>query len=220
MSVLLKNILIEKVDKVNSETDYENREGGWFDVDEVHDKSHEILSEAIFEYISNTSSQVLPTSQIVTTATGVSVVGGVGSPLSDIITTTDISMGSLEALKSAIFCNTQGTETVEEGIVNLFKGISAWLNMGWLAHITVGTLLNPLTGDGPILFPTMESMGPLCYSSLISETPETYIETNAIITRYIHQGFTSIFIAPVPTTGTVVACGVFTGMSTVVWTFN
>ena len=146
---------------------------------------------------------------------------GASSPLTTDITTTDISMGSLEALISALKCAVGASTdlTPLEYMQKFFEGLSAWLNMGWLANIVQGTTLTTVTGVGPILFPAMATVGEPCFLSMQSETPLSYEESHGIMAKYIHQGLVANFIAPIPTAGTVVS-NIFTGMTTTIWTFN
>jgi hypothetical protein len=130
-------------------------------------------------------------------------------------------MGSLEALISALKCAVGASTDLPplEYMQKFFEGLSAWLNMGWLANIVQGTALTTVTGVGPILFPAMATLGEPCFLSMQSETPLSYEESHGIMAKYIHQGLVANFIAPIPTAGTVVS-NIFTGITTTIWTFN
>jgi hypothetical protein len=222
MSTILKNIIVDKFKEINDNTNQENREGGWFEVEDTIDKSFELLATGIFEYITNSNKTYFQSSKIVSTSVGVLVTpAGASSLLTTDITTTDISMGSLEALISALKCAVGASTdlTPLEYMQKFFEGLSAWLNMGWLANIVQGTTLTTVTGVGPILFPAMATVGEPCFLSMQSETPLSYEESHGIMAKYIHQGLVANFIAPIPTAGTVVS-NIFTGMTTTIWTFN
>ncbi len=221
MSIILKNIIVDKFKEINDNTDQENQEGGWFEVEDTIDKSFELLATGIFEYITNSNKTYFPSSTIVSTSVGVLVTpAGVSSPLSDVIITTDVSMGSLEALISALKCAVGASTdlTTLEYMQKFFEGLSAWLNMGWLANIVQGTVLTTVTGAGPILFPVMSTLGGPCFLSMQSETPLSYEESHEIMAKYIHQGLLANVIAPIPTIGAVGPSS-FTGMTTTLWTF-
>lgn len=223
MSVILKNIIVEKFKELNDSTDQESQIGGWFEVEDTIDKSFELLATGIFEYITNSNEKHFPSSTIVSTSVGVVVTPtGASSPLTDVITTTDISMGSLEALISALKCAVGASTdlTPLEYMKKFFEGLSAWLNMGWLANIVQGSNLNPVTGVGPILFPAMSVLGEPCFLAMQSETPLSYEESYEVMAKFIHQGLNANFIAPIPTIGTSIAPpGSFTGITTTVWKF-
>ena len=222
MSVTLKDIIVDKFKEINDNTDQENQEGGWFEVEDTIDKSFELLATGIFEYITNSNKTYFQSSKIVSTSVGVLVTpAGASSLLTTVITTTDISMGSLEALISALKCAVGASTdlTPLEYMQKFFEGLSAWLNMGWLANIVQGTTLTTVTGVGPILFPAMATVGEPCFLSMQSETPLSYEESHGIMAKYIHQGLVANFIAPIPTAGTVVP-NIFTGITTTSWTFN
>ena len=224
MSAILKNIIVEKFKEIHDNTDQESQEGGWFEVEDTIDKSFELLATGIFEYITNSNKTYFPSATIVSTSIGVVVTPAlVSSPLADTIITTNISMGSLEALISTLKCVVGASTdlTSLEYMQKFFEGLSAWLNMGWIANIVQGTNLNPVTGVGPILFPTMSVLGGPCFLAMQSETPLSYEESHEIMTKFIHQGLVANFIAPIPTIGTsIVPSGSFTGMTTTLWTFN
>lgn len=224
MSVTLKDIIVDKFKEINDNTDQENQEGGWFEVEDTIDKSFELLATGIFEYITNSNKTHFQSSTIVSTSVGVLVTpAGASSPSSDVITTTDISMGSLEALISALKCAVGSINPKDamalEYMQKFYQGLSAWLNMGWLANIVQGTALTTVTGIGPIFFPAMATLGEPCFLALQSETPLTYDESFEVMAKFIHQGLVANFIAPIPTAGTVVP-NIFTGITTTSWTFN
>jgi len=221
MSVILKNIIVEKFKEINDNTDQENQTGGWFGVEDTIDKSFELLATGIFEYITNSNKTYFPSATIVSTSVGVVVTpAGVSSPLVDVIITTNISMGSLEALIGTLKCTVGASTdlTPSEYMRKFFEGLSAWLNMGWLANIVQGTAQSSVTGVGPILFPAMGTLGDPCFLSIQSETPLTYEESHDVMAKYIHQGLVANVIAPIPTIG-VVGPNSFTGMTTTVWKF-